>query len=186
MSRYNQTVRVRFWLKKQKLMWKDIKSCSWRRKSDGQRIWENPTILLNRKRDAANWEKGKSIHSIYWDVQWDVSLRDLVTLLPRCCLWFIPCMGEKRGVVPWVGCSPSAGCCQLLVSCFLTNCLCWSYAGQSWKQCAPGHFLYGDFREKQNWKTSHNTQVVLFVFFSFFPLKGLWKNPLIMRIIYMS
>lgn len=79
--------------------------------------------------------------------------------------WFIPCMGEKRGVVPWVGCSPSAGCCQLLVSCFLTNCLCWSYAGQSWKQCAPGHFLYGDFREKQNWKTSHNTQVVLFVFF---------------------
>ena len=52
---------------------------------------------------------------------------------------------------------------------FITTISCWSCAGQSWKQCAPGHFLYGDFREEQNWKTSSNLQVVWFVSFLLFP-----------------
>lgn len=64
-----------------------------------------------------------------------------------------------------------------LVICLVTPLFCWSVAGQSWKQCAPRHFLHGDFREKQNRKTSSNIQVVSYLsLFPFSPWGTLEKS----------
>lgn len=87
-------------------------------------------------------------------------------LIAMMLLWLVFIYGRETGRRPPTGCwGPGLGAAGPLGICFITTIFPWPPAGQSWKQCAPGHFLHGDFREKQNWKTSSNTQVVLFAFF---------------------
>lgn len=148
---------------------------------------ENPKIILNRKGVVTDWEKciPRTLGCAVGRIPSGSSCLIAVMLLRL--IWF---MGEKRGVVPRGCWCPVLGAAGPLGICFITTIFPWSPTGQSWKQCAPGHFLYGDFREKQNWKTSSNTQVVLFAFspsppLVFYFIEELVKNPLHRKVIQM-
>lgn len=118
------------------------------------------------------------MYIVHGSVQRGGFLQDGVTCCPDAAVVHAS-VCRKRGVPPGWAAARGLGSASPLVICVVTPLFCWSYAGQSWKQCPSGHFLYGDFREKQNWKTSSNIQVVLFFSFSLFlfPLWGALEKP---------